>query len=287
MSDVMNPAKRPVSERKLAANRRNALRSTGPTSIDGLKHSSMNRLLHGMCSSKILLPGESQADYDALKDAVTAVLAPCDAVEELLRDHAVDTAWYTRRGKNAANSRGTTIIRDLVNGAADAEAKEAERLAPLLDEDRDALRQLRRFPTGVALLREQWSNLYDLVSGGVNLLATQRRRCLSLIGKRKEDVFRDDRTATLWIRSLIGAMYGSEASFDEVAGFFNNQPPEGMSRTEFSIRVERLAGTLPTRAESQALLEDYIIAVMDELDALQECVDQEAEAALADKASGA
>jgi hypothetical protein len=41
-------SKRPVSEAKLAANRANAKRSTGPKSADGKSHSAANAVTHGL-----------------------------------------------------------------------------------------------------------------------------------------------------------------------------------------------------------------------------------------------
>ncbi len=112
----------------------------------------------------------------------------------------------------------------------------------MLDESRDAFRQLRTFPAGVAYLREQWSILLEGLALGVPLLATQRRRCLSLIGKKREDVLRSDRQATYRpLLPLIGLMYGRETTLEDVQSLLGTKPPEWMQVAEFVNRAAAVA----------------------------------------------
>ena len=60
---------KPVSARKLAANRANAARSTGPRTAEGKARVAMNALRHGLASHAPLLPGEEPAELDALATA--------------------------------------------------------------------------------------------------------------------------------------------------------------------------------------------------------------------------
>jgi hypothetical protein len=48
------------SARKAAANRQNALKSTGPKTPDGKAAVRLNALRHGLLSQEILLPGEDE-----------------------------------------------------------------------------------------------------------------------------------------------------------------------------------------------------------------------------------
>ena len=50
----------------------------GPTSPDGKSRSSMNRLSHGCCSEKLILPNENAADWNALLQAWFDDYAPAD-----------------------------------------------------------------------------------------------------------------------------------------------------------------------------------------------------------------
>ena len=47
--------KRPVSERKIQANRQNALRSTGPTTARGKRNVSRNAIKHGILAREVVI----------------------------------------------------------------------------------------------------------------------------------------------------------------------------------------------------------------------------------------
>ena len=49
-----------TSEKKTEANRRNALKSTGPRTPEGKTAVRLNALRHGLRSEEILLPGEDE-----------------------------------------------------------------------------------------------------------------------------------------------------------------------------------------------------------------------------------
>jgi hypothetical protein len=53
---------------QIAANRRNALLSTGPRTARGKSFSSRNRLIHGLRSRLVVLPDENPADLALLID---------------------------------------------------------------------------------------------------------------------------------------------------------------------------------------------------------------------------
>ena len=48
-----------ASPAQLAANRRNAQKSTGPRTAEGKKRASLNALKHGMTAKTVVLPHES------------------------------------------------------------------------------------------------------------------------------------------------------------------------------------------------------------------------------------
>jgi hypothetical protein len=160
-------------------------------------------------------------------------------------------------------------------------------LAALVDEDPDALRQLRTFPAGVAFLLGQWSMFQDLLAQGLGLLASQRRRCFSLLGRKREDVLRSDPLTTRWALAYMGMHYGAEGTPQDVADFLGGQPPEWMHQGEFDIRMARLARSLRPKVESYELLKGYVAEVIDELEAHREFVEDVADRDLALDASAA
>jgi hypothetical protein len=86
-----------TSDRKIEANRENALKSTGPRTPEGKDAVRLNALRHGLRSKEILLPGE---DADALRELdvnLRAELRPVGEVENLLADRIIAAYWRLRR----------------------------------------------------------------------------------------------------------------------------------------------------------------------------------------------
>jgi len=90
-----------ISERKLAANRANALVSTGPRTAAGKAVSSRNALKHGLLSSQILLEHEDVEELKALREGLYADLQPVGTLEEVLVERIIASAWLHRRALQA------------------------------------------------------------------------------------------------------------------------------------------------------------------------------------------
>ena len=75
-----------TSERQKAANRANALRSTGPKTSKGKEVVRLNALRHGLLAHDIVLPGEDEEAFEDLWNAVRANLSPVGPIEEFLAD---------------------------------------------------------------------------------------------------------------------------------------------------------------------------------------------------------
>jgi len=86
-----------VSECKMLANRRNALRSTGPRSEAGKEKVGLNAFQHGIYAERMLLPGESQEELNFFRERMWEYLRPAGPVEELLAERLVAAAWRLRR----------------------------------------------------------------------------------------------------------------------------------------------------------------------------------------------
>ena len=86
-----------ISERKLVANRANALLSTGPRTLEGKRKSSRNALKHGLLSSQILLEHENAEELEAFREELYADLQPIGALEETLVEKIVTCAWLQKR----------------------------------------------------------------------------------------------------------------------------------------------------------------------------------------------
>ena len=89
--------RRPPSSRKVAANRANAARSTGPRSDEGKARSAMNAVRHGLAARAALLPGEDPAELERLGAEIEADLRPAGAAERELVGRVVSLSWRLRR----------------------------------------------------------------------------------------------------------------------------------------------------------------------------------------------
>jgi hypothetical protein len=87
----------PISTRKLAANRANAQKSTGPSSSAGREKVSQNSRKHGLCGAFKVLECESQAEYDDLLERYLQSEQPADDVERELVAKMVRHTWTSER----------------------------------------------------------------------------------------------------------------------------------------------------------------------------------------------
>jgi hypothetical protein len=83
--------------RKIAANRANAQKSTGPRTPEGRTRAALNSLKHGLNSDIIVVPAESPAEFADFRQALQDEFQPADPDQALLFEHMVAAAWRLRR----------------------------------------------------------------------------------------------------------------------------------------------------------------------------------------------
>lgn len=86
-----------TSEAQIAANRRNAAKSTGPRTDRGKATVARNALRHGLSAEKVLTFDETNGDFQTFLDEQRAAFAPADAIEEQLVERIAFCAWRLRR----------------------------------------------------------------------------------------------------------------------------------------------------------------------------------------------
>jgi hypothetical protein len=86
-----------TSDRKIEANRQNALKSTGPRTPEGKAAASRNAVKHGLLSEEVLLPGEDSEVLRELGENLKAELQPLGELENLLIDRIIAAYWRLRR----------------------------------------------------------------------------------------------------------------------------------------------------------------------------------------------
>src|ERR687894_353480 len=86
-----------TSDKKAEANRRNALKSTGPKTSKGKAAVRLNAMKHGLLSQEILLPGEDEAALKELGERLRDELQPVGELEDLLVDRIISSTWRLQR----------------------------------------------------------------------------------------------------------------------------------------------------------------------------------------------
>ena len=86
-----------TSFRQIEANRRNAIRSTGPRTEEGKRQTRRNAVRHGLCAETVIEIVEDIEDYRAFEAAVIADYDAQTAVERELVLRLASLLWRLRR----------------------------------------------------------------------------------------------------------------------------------------------------------------------------------------------
>lgn len=86
-----------TSEARIAANRRNAGKSTGPRTARGKAAVAGNALRHGLRAEKLVTFDEEDGEFQSFLDKQRDAFAPADATEEQLVERIAFCMWRMRR----------------------------------------------------------------------------------------------------------------------------------------------------------------------------------------------
>lgn len=84
------------SKAQIKANRQNAKRSTGPTSIQGKLKVSQNAITHGIFAASPLLPNENAEEFKNLSQCIAEVFPPVDAAASIV-ERIIQAIWRQKR----------------------------------------------------------------------------------------------------------------------------------------------------------------------------------------------
>jgi hypothetical protein len=165
-----------TSPERLAANRANAQKSTGPKTPEGRAASRMNALKHGLLSQEVLVSGphrqESEAELFALHDWFRDELQPMGPIEAMLVDQIVTTHWRLRRVLAAESAEMTlSLRRGWSQSRGEAERKstqvgtEAYELTGPLDENAAGCREAQRILRDIAKAVRREGGLTERILG--------------------------------------------------------------------------------------------------------------------------
>jgi hypothetical protein len=86
-----------ISDKQLAANRKNARLSTGPKTVEGRQRSRLNALRHGLTGQVTTMTDEDRAARDKFSEALMQNLAPEGALETQLAQRIATDSWRLNR----------------------------------------------------------------------------------------------------------------------------------------------------------------------------------------------
>jgi hypothetical protein len=143
------------SPKQIDANRRNAQKSTGPRSRPGKDKTRFNGLKHGLRAEHVVLPGESQAEFDAERQAWFADWKPQSHTRAILAERAAVASWRMRRGVRVETARTRNL-------ALEAGRTFDRRVADMIEQ---AMRQMGRNPNAALdLLRADPAGIDHLLT---------------------------------------------------------------------------------------------------------------------------
>ncbi len=115
-----------ATKAQVAANRRNAEKSTGPRTAEGKAAVAQNAVKHGLSGRLDVIQGEDPAEFDRHREALLAELKPRGVVESLLAERAVSLSWRLKRVDRIQNE----VFDALLANEATPLAKLARSLVP-------------------------------------------------------------------------------------------------------------------------------------------------------------
>lgn len=102
-----------ATQKQIEANRRNARKSTGPSTDLGKAVARFNALKHGLTASTTVLPHEDPSSYTELRDSFSATYRPANAVEASLVEVIANSYWRLLRARRAETAAMNLEIRGL------------------------------------------------------------------------------------------------------------------------------------------------------------------------------
>ncbi len=92
-----------ATEAQIIANRRNALKSTGPRTIEGQIKASQNSVRHGLTARQAVISTENREEFEQYRDRMLDELEPVGSMESELVERIVSLSWRLKRAGRIQN----------------------------------------------------------------------------------------------------------------------------------------------------------------------------------------
>jgi hypothetical protein len=93
-----------ISDKQLEANRRNAMNSTGPKTIEGKARASRNNLRHGLTGQVTIMPNEDREAHDTFCNELIDSFKPETPIEQQLAQSVAEDNWRLNRVRAIENN---------------------------------------------------------------------------------------------------------------------------------------------------------------------------------------
>ncbi|HEV3164700.1 MAG TPA: hypothetical protein VGZ22_11780 [Isosphaeraceae bacterium] len=248
-----------TSERKRAASRRNAQKSTGPKTAAGKANSRANALKHGLTGAGTVLPPEDGTLFQQRLHGFAADARPEGQTEGYL---VVSMALASVRLDRCAREEFTEIARrrqEAIDGWESQQARKAKRLAdPLQDDPEETVASLQEFARGCDWLLARWDDLGEALAEAGTWDDAQTDQAIRLLGKEPAD---DDAQAAE-LRAFVAASRPQESA-DDAAIATARSRLIGLAQQEVD-RLEELRQELWNKGDGLALAETINLATFDD-----------------------
>ena len=225
----------PCSPEQLASNRRNSLKSTGPTSPEGKAHVRSNAVKHGLSGAGLALPVEDAAEVERRFRALGDDLRPVGERERLLAHRA---AFLSVRLDRCAAYETAALSEAIRTAEADHDRdirRDVDDAVKRLPEDPiSSVARLERTPEGVDWMLRSWGELAEDVTFGSYLMFNQVTRAENLLGRRS------DEPCNSRINALASALGGNFQLLDPPGTPLGTDPARVQARKE-SARGDLIA----------------------------------------------
>jgi hypothetical protein len=138
------------SLKQIEANRRNALKSTGPTTPEGKERSRCNAVRHGLTAETVIAALEDAEDYQAFEAAVIADYDAESAVERELVLRLASVMWRLRRATGMETALFESVTGETENLENDSPRLTLVGSVNLPEQNQSALRTARQSDAAVA-----------------------------------------------------------------------------------------------------------------------------------------
>jgi hypothetical protein len=275
-----------TSPARLAANRKNAQKSTGPKTDEGKARSCRSALKHGLYANSRVVPRCEAVEFDRWLGQWFDQYRPQGPAETSALERAAHAAWKIRR---CAEVEAATLEKRRRHARADFERVEVQRALKLGDDlmgllieplkairedfpfgftppdPRAIFRELISFAQGVDWLIGGWRELLRVLEVETTWWDFDRLKAVRLMGKRCEDVLFDPEMTRLFL-----ACYSKEERPWELWNIYENAGAVGQFRPGYQALTEALESQRPaTREESRTLLRAIVHEQIEQLEQLK------------------